>query len=460
MKAKEKRQNFEGYKKFYKGLVNIFIIGLLGGMFAFFWMHFFNEYMDREFLGKGNIIFVVLYITVLGGLYKAYGATKIGYDRIVNVIISGILSILCTNILFCIQIQLMVANILYVWKILLDILLLIFLDIVINIILIYFFTIIYNNLFPAYNILEIYGNFENNLKKKLELRKDRYLIREEICYNEGMDYIFEKIKQYDAILLNDIPSKSKNDIIKYCFKISKRVYFTPKISDILVKGAGYINIFDSPLFLCRNIGLNFEQKALKRTFDIIVSLAGLILCMPLMLIVSLLIKAYDGGSVFFLQERCTIGGKVFSIYKFRSMIEDAEKDGKPQPATENDDRITPIGGFIRRTRIDELPQLFNILVGDMSLVGPRPERKENVIQYSEEIPEFEFRLKVKGGLTGFAQVYGKYNTTPYDKLKMDLQYITNYSILLDLQIILETIKIIFNKSSTEGFKNEDIDTKS
>ena len=139
------------------------------------------------------------------------------------------------------------------------------------------------------------------------------------------------------------------------------------------------------------------------------------------------------------------------IIKFRSMIVDAEKDGKPHPATENDDRITKVGKFIRACRIDELPQLFNILKGDMSIVGPRPERVEHVEKYTSMIPEFSFREKVKGGLTGYAQVYGKYNTTALDKLKLDLIYITNYSLLLDIQIIFETVKILFQKESTEGF---------
>lgn len=134
----------------------------------------------------------------------------------------------------------------------------------------------------------------------------------------------------------------------------------------------------------------------------------------------------------------------------------AEKDGKSRPATDNDDRITKVGAFIRKTRIDELPQLYNILKGDMSFVGPRPERIEHIEKYCREIPEFSYRLKVKGGLTGYAQVYGRYNTTAYDKLKMDLIYIVNYSLLLDIQIILETIKIIFRKESTQGFSEEQV----
>ena len=235
-----------------------------------------------------------------------------------------------------------------------------------------------------------------------------------------------------------------------------------KISDILIKGSDSIHLFDSPLFLMRNNGLTFEQRLVKRITDIVISLFVLIITSPLMLIVAAAIKLYDGGPVMFRQDRCTINGKVFSIHKFRSMIVDAEKDGKSIPATDGDPRITPVGNIIRKTRLDELPQMLDILAGNMSIVGPRPERVEHVKAYTEEIPEFSYRLKVKGGLTGFAQVYGKYNTTAYDKLKLDLMYIENYSFLMDIRLIFMTVKIMFMKESTEGFEkstDEDSDSK-
>ena len=164
---------------------------------------------------------------------------------------------------------------------------------------------------------------------------------------------------------------------------------------------------------------------------------------------------YDGGPVFYVQERCTKDKRIFQIYKFRSMIVNAEKDGHSVPAADRDPRITPVGRIIRGMRIDELPQILNILKGDMSIVGPRPERIEHVELYTKQIPEFGYRMKVKGGLTGYAQVYGKYNTTAYDKLKMDLMYIQNYSLLLDIEIIFKTVKVLFMKESTEGFESKE-----
>ena len=184
--------------------------------------------------------------------------------------------------------------------------------------------------------------------------------------------------------------------------------------------------------------------------DIVCSLLALIVFSPLFLVVSLAIKLGDGGPVFYKQKRCTRDLKTFDILKFRSMVVDAEKDG-PQPAVDNDSRITKVGKIIRTLRIDELPQIINILKGDMSIVGPRPERIEHVEKYSEEIPEFVCRYKVKGGLTGYAQVYGKYNTSAYNKLKMDLIYIQNYSLAMDFKLILMTVRILFKKESTEGF---------
>jgi len=181
---------------------------------------------------------------------------------------------------------------------------------------------------------------------------------------------------------------------------------------------------------------------------------ALLLVSPIMVVTALAIKLYDGGPVFYKQQRCSVGGKVFEVLKFRSMIVDAEKDGKAVLAKKHDDRITPIGKFIRKVRIDELPQILNILNGDMSVVGPRPERPEIIAQLKQEIPQFDYRLKVKAGLTGYAQVVGKYNTEFLDKLKLDLIYIQNRSFLFDLRIILVTFKILLSIEATEGVSDQ------
>lgn len=224
----------------------------------------------------------------------------------------------------------------------------------------------------------------------------------------------------------------------------------PKISDVLIKGADQLHLFDTPLYMTREYALKVEQRMAKRTVDLICSVLLLVIASPIMLVTAILIKAYDGGPVLYKQIRCTQDRKEFYILKFRSMKVDAEKDGVARLASRNDSRITPVGKFIRMTRIDELPQLINILKGDMSFIGPRPERPEIIDQYIEEMPEFSFRMKVKAGLAGYAQVYGKYNTTPYDKLKLDLTYIEQYSFWLDLKLMLLTLKILIKPESTEG----------
>lgn len=208
-------------------------------------------------------------------------------------------------------------------------------------------------------------------------------------------------------------------------------------------------MFDTPLLLMRNRGLTVEQAFIKRFLDIVICLVLTVVLSPVLVVIALLVKCYDGGPVFYRQDRLTQDGKVFRIIKFRSMRVDSEKNGA-RLAAKGDSRVTPVGRVIRKIHFDELPQLFNIIKGDMSIVGPRPERPEIAAQYEKKIPEFSYRLKMKAGLTGYAQVYGKYNTKPYDKLKLDLTYIENYSLWLDFQLVAATVKVIFQKESTEG----------
>lgn len=450
------KKNYEPYKKLYRQLANSVMVAVLVFLFWVIWDSNLNELMDRKFLGKGNLLIAFSYAVFAIVFMQLWGGFKLGYQKLLNLILSQFFAVISYNLVTGMQVVLMVGTIedlrviahIFLWLVVLDFILCILFSFV--------FINIYVKLFPAHRVLQINGDYENYLSQKIRDRDDKYRICEEISVHEPWDVVTAKIAKYDTVLLNDIPSGEKNKLLKYCFDNSVRVYFTPKISDIIVKGTQVINLFDSPLLLCKNIGLTFEQRLIKRLMDIVISSIGLIIASPIMLITAICIKCNDGGPVFYKQERCTINGKVFSIYKFRSMVVDAEKDGKPRPATEGDDRITKVGKFIRKTRIDELPQLINILAGDMSFVGPRPERIEHVEKYCKEIPEFSYRLKMKGGLTGYAQVYGKYNTTAYDKLKMDLLYIVNYSVLLDIQILFETVKILFQKESTLGFTQEQI----
>ena len=298
----------------------------------------------------------------------------------------------------------------------------------------------------------IYGT-ENALKLQFKAnnRLSQYHVSKAISVDTDFIDILSEINRYDGVIINDLPGKKRNNILKYCYFNGIDAYVVPKISDIIIRGADDFNLLDTPIVVTHGKGLTLTQRMTKRIMDVVLCLIAMVPASVIMLITALFIKLDDGGPVFFRQERVTRNGKHFDVIKFRSMIVDAEKYNKPIPAVDQDPRITKVGRIIRATRIDELPQLFNILKGDMSIVGPRPERVEHVEKYSREIPEFIYREKVKGGLTGYAQIYGRYNTSAYDKLRLDLMYIEDYSLVLDIKMIFRTIRILFQKDSTEGF---------
>lgn len=267
----------------------------------------------------------------------------------------------------------------------------------------------------------------------------------------------ELLNQMETVFLSGIHSHDRNILLKYCVEKDINVYVIPRIGDVLMSGAQSMHMFHLPMLQVGRYHPSPVYLFLKRGFDILASGIATVILSPVFLATAIAIKRYDGGPVFYKQQRLTKDGKIFEVLKFRSMRVDAEKDGVARLSTgDKDDRITPVGRFIRKVRIDELPQLLNILKGDMTICGPRPERPEIAAQYEEDLPEFRLRLQAKAGLTGYAQVYGKYNTTPYDKLVMDLMYIAHPSFLQDLQIMFATVKILFMKESTEGFNQDTI----
>jgi exopolysaccharide biosynthesis polyprenyl glycosylphosphotransferase len=256
--------------------------------------------------------------------------------------------------------------------------------------------------------------------------------------------------EIEAAFLCGVHSHERNILLKYCVMHDIDVYVIPRVGDVIMSGARRMHMFHLPVLMVRRYTPTPEFYFVKRLFDVVASGLALVLLSPVMLAVAIAIRS-DGGPAFYKQVRLTTDGRKFRIIKFRSMRVDAEKDGKARLSTgDSDDRVTKVGRVIRKVRLDELPQLINIFKGDMSFVGPRPERPEIAAEYEKELPEFSLRLQAKAGLTGYAQVYGQYNTTPYDKLQMDLQYISHPSLWEDLRIILATIKILFQKESTEG----------
>lgn len=444
----KKTKNRDEFRKMIMFFLSVCILAALTAAFAYAWINYFNVGIIWAFDRRGNYLIIVLYFLLQYLFSRIYGALKVDEYKVGNIVYSQGLSTAIVDVIMYFVMSLVARKMVAV----LPLVLLFVVQMGIIIIWAYLGTYIYNKMYPPRNLVILYSyHSATNLVRKMTVRDDQFHICEAVNVNKGLDYMKERIDQYDGAIICDIQGSLRNDLLKYCYASGKLTYVTPKLSDIILSGSEEVHLFDTPLNLCRNSGLSFEQRVFKRLIDIIISLLGLILTGWLMLIVALCIKIEDGGPVFFRQDRVTKDGKVFRIIKFRSMVVDAEADGKAHPAENDDDRITKVGKIIRATRFDEMPQIFNILKGEMSVVGPRPERVEHVEKYTAEIPEFQYRLKVKAGLTGYAQIYGKYNTTAYDKLKLDLDYIENYSIANDLHLIFQTVKVLFMKESTEGF---------
>ena len=437
----------EDYKRFIVFCLASLVVLAQMGVFAYVWYNFYRGQIDEPFWRKGNWVLIAIYGLMFALFAKLYGGLKVGYLKRIDVFYSLTLALLCTNVVEYLEITLINRWFLSVWPMIE----MTGIQLVLIIIWIFGSRYIYSGLYRARRLLVIYGDRDpgDDLIHKMNSRKDKYDISGKVHISVGEEKIHQMMQDYDGVIIWDLPSAERNRYLKHCFAHSIRCYVSPKISDIILMGSDRIHLFDTPLLMSRNMGLSVDQRVAKRILDIVVSGIGIILTSPIMLIIAIAVKAYDKGPVFYYQDRLTLMGRPFKICKFRSMCVDSEKNGA-RLASKHDSRITPVGHVLRNLHLDELPQLFNVFKGDMSLVGPRPERESIMLEYEKELPEFYYRLKVKAGLTGYAQVYGKYNTTPYDKLKLDLFYIENYSFLLDIKLIFMTVKIFFQKEVSEG----------
>jgi len=445
MKKDIQRMNTKTTVRAVEMLIELIVLALL---YFLVWKWLYENESFPEYLGKGKYVLMGVYALLAGLLISNLDGFRIGDYRRFDLAMAQWIGLFLTNFITYFQLCL-IANVLISPV---PMLILMAIEAVAVVVFVYLYNFLYFRLYPPYNMIMIYGSDNAvHMKIKMDRRYDKYHINKLIPASMGLERIIGELQGYDAVVINDIPAQLRNGIVKYCYSNSIRVYAVPKITDLIMRGADTVSTFDTPMVVIRGDGLNIGQRILKRTMDIVLCLIAMIVATPIMLVVAAAIKIEDGGPVFYRQKRATIGGREFDILKFRSMIVDAEKGGFSIPATGCDPRITKVGRIIRACRVDELPQILNILKGDMSIVGPRPERLEHVEKYSAEIPEFAYRLKVKGGLTGYAQIYGKYNTSAYDKVRLDLMYIENYSILLDIKLILLTVRILFSKESTEGF---------
>lgn len=422
-------------------------------LFAAIWYVYYKGKMWGEpFFKIGDYVLFFFYLCLLGAMSKLYGGMALTTSRISELIYSQVVAIFITNALIYMVILLLTRH----PKSILPLLLITVIQDGASVIWAYVAHHIANHMFTASKVLLVYDNVAAYKNGRIIIQKQPFrfqLVGEiEVFENDSVNSLIDKMSEVGAesLMLCGLSSSQRNDIIKYCVEHDIRAFVRPNIGDFLVSDAKVIQMANLPVMICERATLGITYVVVKRLMDIVISLLGLIITSPILLITSIAIKAYDHGPILYKQTRLTRNGKRFEILKFRSMKIDAEKDGMARLSSENDDRITPVGKVIRAIRIDELPQLINILRGELSVVGPRPERPEIAEQYVEYMPEFSLRLQVKAGLTGYAQVYGKYNTEPYDKLQMDLMYINQMGIVSDMKIILATIKILFMSESTEG----------
>lgn len=396
---------------------------------------------------------LVTFCVVEAALIAVYGGYLIGRLKSKPIVMSMSLATIITD--FVTHLQLCIMNVNeynndhFVYEAPHLLVLVILIQVALIILFAYFGNFVYFTINSPEKCCVITSSLEslNNIMPKITRYKKQYNVTEMIHYTSKD--VFDIINEHETIFLYDIPAKEKILLNEYCYAKNKNIYYNFEMNDVVMLGAKTAVLEDKPLVSAVVRDLTLEQKVVKRAMDLLISGLGLLVLSPVMLLCAALIKAEDGGHVFFRQTRATKGGKLFNVYKFRTMKEEGSIN---KSVTSDDDRITKVGKYLRKFRIDELPQLINILKGEMSVVGPRPEMIENVDKYTEELPEFAYRLRVKGGLTGYAQIAGKYNTSPKDKLVLDLMYIEKYSLWLDFKLILQTVTVLLKASdSTEAF---------
>ena len=429
------------------------LILLVTADFAVIWYKFYEEEIYHSFYFYGNIAVIFVAMTLFLIFARLYGVFRLRISKAADLIYSNAVALLVTSFLmYCILILLFrrlpnVFPLLLFWSI----------GFALGVIWAYISVRLTRFVVPIQKVLILYDNEEARANGQYIIEKIpwRYTLIGQEHVAENVQETIEKIRRYrpNQVMLCGIHSTPRNSILKYCLENHIAVMIRPNIGDFLVNSAKEVQLANLPVMLCEENSQTNLYMLGKRIFDIIFGVLGLIIFLPFMILTAAAIKLYDGGPVIYKQVRLTQNRKHFYLYKFRSMRVDAEKDGIARLASKNDDRITPVGKFIRAVRIDEMPQVFCILSGNMSIVGPRPERPEIAEQYEKEMPEFALRLRAKAGLTGYAQVYGKYNTEPYDKLQMDLMYISQQSFVMDLKIIFATLKILLLRESTEGISS-------
>ncbi len=445
-------------KKLKRSIVFILKLALFAALFGIFFGIFgiHNPWLWN--LSRTTGVTMVTFIVLGIALMSVYGGYAVGTQKSKPIVHSMALATIITDLVTHLQLSIMNTsqfnNDHFVYETPHLLLLVMVLQVIVIVFFSYFGNFIYFSLEPPERCCVISSSRESlgSIIPKIKRFKKQYNITETVRYDSPK--VLDVIARNDTVFLYDVPTRERTSLIDFCYQTQKNIYYNFEMIDVVSQGAKYVTLDDKSLVMHMAKDLTMEQRIIKRLMDISISLFALVLTSPIMLVCAVAIKAEDGGKVFYKQKRLTKYGRVFQVYKFRTM---KEENSIHKSVTENDDRITKVGNILRKFRIDELPQMLNILKGDMTVVGPRPEMLENVEKYTSDLPEFSYRLRMKAGLTGLAQISGKYNTSPKDKLGMDLMYIENYSIWQDLKLIFQTITVFLKASeSTEAFGKENL----
>ncbi len=427
-------------------IVKILAVLMVELPFAGCWFLYYSYHVYTKFTWKGDLAVLGLFFVLYIMLGRTYDAFQMSMQRVSELVYGLILAAMATDGVMYLAICLMAAKMCSIWPGVAAVAG----QVIMAAVWAAFAHKWYYLTFPPQRTAVVY-DVRHGMEKLINEYglSQKYNVQKILSVDECLDDL-SQLDGMQTVFISGVHSHERNIILKYCVGLGINVFVIPRVGDVIMSGAQPMHMFHLPMLRVGRYMASPEYLLVKRVMDIVISLAALILLSPIFLITAIAVKS-DGGPAFYKQVRLTKDGKQFEILKFRSMRVDAEKDGVARLSTgDKDDRITKVGHIIRACRIDELPQLINIIKGDLSIVGPRPERPEIAVQYCEEMPEFALRLQAKAGLTGYAQVYGKYNTTPYDKLQMDLMYIAHPSLVEDLKIMFATVKILFMPESTEG----------
>lgn len=430
----------------------LLLIGLVLASAVFYqvWVQFYNPYIRLPFYRRGNYMITLMYAAILTICVLVMKGQGIGKSRLAEVVISQCIALTMTAVIVYFPMSLLQYELLRPLPLLIMLpgqwLLVFFWN--------YLANAIYIKLIPPLKLLLVWDCGAGwQVAEKLNRYPNGYSVHTSVNVSEGKTAVWDKLHECDGVLLDVQDDVWRSWVIRQCFKKDKLLFLVPTLTDVIVNRTKELHQIDTPLLCSREHRHTIEERAVKRTMDIAVSAVALLITSPLLLAIAVAIKLDDGGPVLFRQERLTRDGKLFCIFKFRSMVTDAERDGQ-RLASEHDARVTRVGRVLRKSRLDELPQLWNVLLGDMSLVGPRPECPAIAARYEKQLPEFAYRLKVKAGITGYAQVFGDYTTAPADKLMMDIMYIEQHDIVVDINILLLTIRALFITEKTRGRKEQ------